>query len=207
MKIKKVLNSIIYALVLGVVVVGIGIGLIFWYLSRENATIVSFFFSGLVIAGGVVALIGASVNSIKFLCQQNILKNGTKATAKYIKHDCNIYNKNGSLYYIEYEYEDGGEIVCKKSGNNFVWKEILALKCASNFEIMYLKGHCVLTTNLVELQSQFSAEMNALQDVYSNAYDGVDKMIKRDKDVSHKRRRDIINDKKNSNEKSSNTKK
>ncbi|MEG1609344.1 MAG: hypothetical protein RR348_05700 [Clostridia bacterium] len=195
MKIKKVLNSIVYALVIGFVVSTIGIGLVFWYMSRDNATVVSYFFSGLVIAGGLVGLVGGSVNSIKLLIQQNVLKKGTKTTAKYIKHDCNIYNKNGSLYYIEYEYEDGGNVVHKKSGNEYVWKEILALKCAGTFEIAHYKGRCVLMTSLAELQIQYATQMNELQEIYSNAYDGVDEMIKRDKNISHKRRRDIIDEK------------
>lgn len=194
MKIKKSKNSIIYALVVGAIATGVGIGLIFWYLSRTNATIVSYFFCGMILFCGLVAFVGAGLKGLKVARQKAILKLGKSTVAKYLSHDCKIYNKNGSLYFIEFEYVDeNGNTVRKKSGNDFSWKDILTLKCASTFQIAYYKNHCVLTSDLDVLAEKFAADMLKLQEIYLNAYDGVDQMIERDKQVGHNRPRDKVN--------------
>lgn len=187
MKQKDFKRKIIMAAIVGVIAIGVGIGLIFWYKSKSNSTIVSFVFSGLILTCGVGCVVASLINLIQFLMLKEVLEKGQVAQARYIRHDCNVYNKNGSLYFIEYEFENDGQKITKKSGNEFSWNEILALKCAKEFQIKYYKNRCAMAANLAALQNKYMKEMIALQDVYNKAYNGVDDMIKRDEEIAHKR--------------------
>lgn len=174
MKIKNPIKSTIYPLVVGIVAVLAGIGLIFFYRSQSNATVASFVLSGAVLAVGVVCLIGAVVRAFQVAGQKKILEQGTSAKANFVSYDTKVTSGKSSIYFIEYEYIDkDGNTVRTKSPNEFTWQEVLAIKCAGQFDIKYLGNKQVLTANLEYLMLSYSKQMATLQAKYDQAFDKV----------------------------------
>mgnify|MGYP000343356769 CR=1 FL=1 len=174
MKIKNPIKSTIYPLVVGIVAILTGIGLMFYYRSKTDTMVVSYILCGAIFAVGVVCLVGSVVRAFQVKDQKKILEQGISTTANFVSYDTKVTSGKASIYFIEYNYIDKeGNTVHAKSPNEFTWQEVLALKCAGQFDIKYLAGKQVLTANLEYLMLSYSRQMATLQAKYDQAFDKV----------------------------------
>ncbi len=174
MKIKNPIKSTIYPLVVGIVAILAGVGLVFYYRSKTDTMVVSYILCGAIFAVGLMCLVGSIVRAIQVKEQKKILEEGISTTANFVSYDTKVTSGKASIYYIEYEYIDNeGNTVYAKSPNEFTWQEVLALKCAGQFDIKYLAHKQVLTANLEYLMLSYSKQMAILQAKYDQAFDKV----------------------------------
>lgn len=183
--------SVLRPLLIGLIAVGVGVGLVFWFRSADNSSAASFVVAGLTIAAGAAMAASSIWFGYRLRFQNAALLRGVPIEAQYVSHDCKMSTSKSALYNVTFRYalSQDGEQTDYRSPNCFQWDEVLAIRCAGKVNAKAYRGKLVLTDSLEVLKINYANEMARLEKVYEEAYRKVDDINRKDDPALSKRRK------------------
>lgn len=181
MKFEKSYKVILRPVLVGLVAIILGIVLVVYYNSQENATTASYFISWAVVAVGIFMLLFALYVSIMQIVKNRVSKFGTQYIARYLSHETNSSAGKVNYYSITYTYHMDGMDYTKTSKEEFTWKEILTLKTVKEFKIKVFNNKVILDEDLNDTYIKYQKQIAETESKYNNAYREVEDTLKKNK--------------------------
>jgi len=178
MKIEKTKSVIFRPLLLGLIGLVVGGGLfIYYYFFKEDTSVAAYVINGAIALAGVIGMISTIYVGIVQYLKIKTKKTGSECIAKYVSNSTNVTQSKINYYKITYTYTLNNQEFIKTSSSEFIFKEVLILKCVHEFKIRVLNGRVVLDDDLDQLFEDNKEAILELEKKYNIARGEVDKIL------------------------------